>query len=240
MSLQIIKTDDGSSTIYSEQFQDHYHSTKGALQEAQHIFIKNGLQYIVGNKSTINILEVGFGTGLNALCSLAYTFDNNIKINYIGIEPSKLDFEIVKKLNFPDYFKIENIEYLFHQMHLLPLNYPHYISDNFILNVIDAPIQEIQFQNSVFDIVFYDPFKPSTHQELWTKDVFCKIFHSLRVNGVLMTYSTSGKVRRSLEDAGFSTEKIPGPIGKREITRASKIIEIAECQKNCGGCSHNH
>jgi len=238
MSLKITTTEDGSNTIYSEQYQDHYHSTNGAIQEAHHIFIENGLKQVEGK--FINVLEVGFGTGLNALCTFNYANQNNIKVNYIGIEPHKLDLETIKSLNYSDFFKDDNIKYSFHQMHILPFDYPHYISDNFILNVINAPLQEVHLQTSIFDIVYFDPFKPSTHQDLWTKDIFVKIFHSLNVNGILMTYSTNSEVRKALVEAGFCVDKIPGPAGKREITRATKIIHIAECKKDCGSCSHHH
>lgn len=220
--IDIVKTKDNSLTLYSKEFDDNYHSINGAISESQHIFINSGLKELKGN--SINVLEVGFGTGLNALCSLAFSIKNNIKINYIGIEPFPLNIDIISKLNYCDFFDIDNLKEQYFDMHLLPKNYPHYINDNFIFNLISDKIENIQLKESSFDIVYYDAFNPSKDYSVWSKDNFNKIFNSLKNEGLLLTYSSCGTVKRNLKDAGFEIEKIKGPEGKREIIRAKKLL----------------
>ncbi len=228
MNSDIIFTEDGSATLYSSEYDDHYHSVKGAHSESMHIFINSGLRKVMENKQQINILEIGFGTGLNALCTLEASLEFNLKINYIGIEPKPVELDLIARLNYPSLFKNYDFSEQFLQMHQLPKNKPHYISDNFVLNVIKAQVQEVDFKESSFDLIYFDAFKPSTHTDTWTPQVFSKLFNALSNHGILLTYSSSSSVRKNMESSGFSVDKIPGPAGKHQITRAIKEIPVTE------------
>lgn len=239
MKKEIIITNDGSNSLYSEEFKDCYHSKNGAVNEAKHIYIENGLRNLPFKKK-INILDVGFGTGLNALCTLWELKDTAIKVNYIGIEPNPIEDSIIKQLNFGEFFDFPDFNEMYNYMHNKPKNTPHYLNENFILNIIEAKLQEIKFQDLVFDLVYFDPFKPLSQPELWSEETFKKVFNSLAMGGILVTYSSSNNTQQSLISAGFKIEKINGPKGKKEIIKATKHIEVAECQGKCNSCSHNH
>jgi len=236
---EVVKTDDGSMTLYSAEYEDHYHSVKGALAESVHIFIHNGLCRMLKDFDTLNILEVGFGTGLNALCTFVEAENHNIKINYFGIEPEPISIDEASQLEYCKLFGDKDLHDVFIKMHMAEHNQPHYLSDNFVLNTICAKIEEVDLQPSAFHLVYFDPFKPDTHAEVWTTEVFNRIFHALKPGGIMLTYSSRGSVRRAMKDAGFNVEKIPGPCGKREISMAVKdCIDKLEYSSVCG-CSQN-
>jgi tRNA U34 5-methylaminomethyl-2-thiouridine-forming methyltransferase MnmC len=222
MTADFVHTKDGSKTLYSTEYQDHYHSIKGAFAESMHVYISCGLHEVTKHTSFVNILEVGFGTGLNALCTLSEAEKHQIKVNYIGVEPEPIDIEVVEELDYPDLFPEKNYQKMFLDMHRLQENLPQFFGDYFTLNVLKAKIQDVELMPLSFDLVYFDPFKPMTHGNVWTEEVFGKIFHSMKYRGILLTYSSGGEVRRAMEKAGFIVEKIPGPPGKHEITRARK------------------
>jgi len=222
MTADFVNTEDGSKTLYSTEYQDHYHSTKGAFAETMHVYISCGLHEVTKNTSFVNILEVGFGTGLNALCTLSEADKHQLKVNYIGLEPEPIGVEVAEQLDYPVLFPEKSYHEMFLDMHRLQGNLPQFFGDHFTLNVLKAKIEDIDLLPLSFDLVYFDPFKPLTHREVWTADVFSKIFHSMKYQAILMTYSSGGEVRRAMENAGFIVEKIPGPHGKHEITRARK------------------
>ena len=214
MQRKLIITDDGSSSIYVEKLGEHYHSHFGARQESEHIFINSALKQL--NKSEINILEYGFGTGLNALLSLEYAMINGVKINYTSIEKYPVISEEYSKLNFGEK------DDLFIKLHETEWGIDNVINDNFSLQKINSDFREFNSKSIKFDVVFFDAFAPDVQPHLWSEEIFAFIYNSMNIGGVLTTYTVKGSVRRLLKSVGFDVEKIPGPPGKREITRAWK------------------
>ena len=214
MQRNLIITDDGSSSIYVEKLGEHYHSHFGARQESEHIFINSALKQV--DKSEINILEYGFGTGLNALLSLEYTMNNGININYTSIEKYPVTSEEYLKLN----FGVK--ENLFLKLHETEWGISNIINDNFSIHKVNLDFREFNSKNMMFDVVFFDAFAPDVQPYLWSEEIFRFIYSAMNIGGVLTTYTVKGSIRRLLKSVGFDVEKIPGPPGKREITRAWK------------------
>ncbi|HKK09398.1 MAG TPA: tRNA (5-methylaminomethyl-2-thiouridine)(34)-methyltransferase MnmD [Bacteroidales bacterium] len=222
MSEKLIVTEDGSHTLYLEDLGEHYHSTHGAIQESQHVFIESGLRQAISKKAPIKVLEVGFGTGLNALLTLSEAVSSKKKIQYVSIEPYPLKEEIYKNLNYGKLIEMKDADTYFQKMHQCNWNFPFYFTDYFILNKINSKLEDAQFQPEAFDLVFFDAFAPGKQPEVWSEENFAKIFAAMNPGGILTTYSSQGQVKRTLIAAGFEIEKIPGPKGKREILRAIK------------------
>jgi len=214
-----ILTSDNSHTFFDKRTGEHYHSTFGAIQESQHIFIKAALEYKSQNSKELNILEIGFGTGLNALLTYKYAESNNMTINYIGIEAFPIDQKEALVLNYPDLLNIKQEEFL--KMHEDTEDKIR-IGDSFILQKLFNKLELLKLGQAKFDIVYFDAFSPDVQLELWTEDIFKMIFDSMKKNAVLTTYSCKGIVKRAMKSAGFKIEKLPGPPGKREFLRAEK------------------
>lgn len=222
--LQLQQTKDGSPTILNSGLNETYHSINGALTESRHIFIDHGYKAVELRSREINILEVGFGTGLNALLTLVECELDGRKVNYIGIEPFPLGDDILKQLSYPGLVGSCDERTAFYKMHHIPWEMPHYLNDNFILLKLKEKVQDVDFQNDKFNVVYYDAFSPEVQPEMWTKDIFDKLYKAIHPGGLLLTYSAKGEVRRNLKSAGFEVEKVPGPPGKREISRARKPL----------------
>jgi tRNA U34 5-methylaminomethyl-2-thiouridine-forming methyltransferase MnmC len=221
-SRLIIKpTSDGSTTIYDTLLDEHYHSIHGAVQESQHVFIKNGLAHIIErsepNKS-INILEVGFGTGLNCLLSHTYLKDKKYNVTYTGIEPNRVSNHLLEKLNYSNNTSDKTI---FTKLHLTEWGNEKIISSHFHLIKHSCNIQHFN-TTTKYDLVYFDAFGPRVEKELWKVTVFKKIHELMNYNGILVTYCAKGQVRRDLIDTGFKVERLEGPPGKREMLRAIK------------------
>lgn len=213
---EIVITDDGSSSIFVPELNEHYHSHFGAIQESNHIFIEAGLAQI--HKDEISILEFGFGTGLNALQTFEYASKNSLKIKYYGIEKYPVSMEEIVQLN---YANIINSEF-YQQLHKVEWGREVEINQMFSLHKVKLDFREFKAIHNCFDIVYYDAFGPDVQPYLWTTQIFKEIYNSMTESSILMTYTVKGEVRRALNSAGFKVEKIPGPPGKREITRAWK------------------
>jgi tRNA U34 5-methylaminomethyl-2-thiouridine-forming methyltransferase MnmC len=216
---KVILTGDGSNSIFSEKFNCTYHSVHGAIQESEHVFIHSGLDHLVKNtdKTRINILEFGFGTGLNALLSLKYSVTNKITINYSTIEAYPLPDDLVSQLNFitedtNNAFKDEF--YVMHNSNLL--NIP--LRDSFTFSKFLTKFEDFS-SNQKFDIIFFDAFDPDEQSHLWERPFLDKIPLLLVEKGILVTYSVKGSFKRALRELGFKVSKLPGPPGKREILR---------------------
>jgi tRNA U34 5-methylaminomethyl-2-thiouridine-forming methyltransferase MnmC len=215
-SAQIFLTEDGSNSLYLPEFDETYHSRHGAIQESMHVFIENGLKSI--NKKNIKILEFGFGTGLNALMTLINSKEKYIE--YTGIEKFPLDITLLNQLN---YAKSEEELVLFEKIHLADWNKKVVITDDFTLEQIKSDF--IRFQSDEkFDIIYFDAFAPRVQPELWTKEIFEKTFRLLSKEGILVTYCAKGSVKRTLKEVGFKVISLPGPPGKREMTKAVKNV----------------
>jgi len=215
---QLVTTSDGSHTIYVPDLDDHYHSIYGAVQESLHVFIRNGFDYC--NEDPVKILEVGLGTGLNALLTAVRSHGGTRQIFYTGIEKYPLQNEIVKVLNYP-LFTGENGKVVFDEIHACEWGKMHSICDNFNLTKINGDLLKENIEGC-FNLVFFDAFGPDKQPEMWTGDVFKKISGITTNGGILVTYSAKGEVKRNLEESGFKVSRIPGPPGKREMIRAIK------------------
>ena len=215
-------TADGSHTLFVPELNEHYHSVNGALQESELVFIQNGLYHLPQCLKEINLLEVGFGTGLNALLTVLEAKKQRRKINYIAIEPEPVDAELIEKLNYPALIEGTEAVGYFRKLHAAGWVYPSFLSDYFIISKIQAKLEEVVLKDEQFHLVYFDAFGPDVQPELWTEHVFSQINKCMKPEGVLVTYSCKGTVKRALKAAGFSIEKLPGPSGKREVLRAVK------------------
>lgn len=220
----IIKTSDGSTTIFLPEIQETYHSRHGAIQEANHVFIKTGLKYIIDNqqKKSLNILEIGFGTGLNCFMTLLENEKLNIKIDYVGMEAFPITTEEVLPLNYVKELKAHKFEHIFEEIHQLSWNQKHALSSVFSLSKRLEKFENITDSNQ-FDIIYFDAFGARVQPELWTEIIFEKMYKALKKSGILVTYSAKGSVRRAMQAVGFQTERLQGPPGKREMLRATKL-----------------
>ncbi|MEI6766471.1 MAG: tRNA (5-methylaminomethyl-2-thiouridine)(34)-methyltransferase MnmD [Bacteroidota bacterium] len=221
-SRKIITTEDGSHSLYMPELKEQYHSVHGALTESMHVFIHAGLRFSLAGRNTMNILEVGFGTGLNALLTFKYALRNRISVTYFAIEPFPIDSQIISQLNYPDLNELENTTAVFSAMHNAPFNVSSEISEHFLLHKISERLEVYQPPSAFFDLVYFDAFSPAVQPELWTRDVFDIVAKSMKQGAVLVTYCCKGEVKRQLRAAGFEVTKIPGPPGKREMIRAVK------------------
>jgi tRNA U34 5-methylaminomethyl-2-thiouridine-forming methyltransferase MnmC len=221
-NLQLVVTEDGSHTLYDTQKGQHYHSVHGALAESEHVFIQAGLQHLPMCLKTINLLEVGFGSGLNALLTAIESKKQKRKINYVAIEPFPIDNQLIEHLNFAEITQMPEAIGYFSKIHKANWLYPSFLSDYFILSKIQAPVQDTELGSEKFNLIYFDAFSPDVEPELWTKEIFQKLYNCLSPEGLLVTYSCKGDVKRALKAAGFIIEKLPGPKGKREILRATK------------------
>jgi len=208
-------TDDGSSSIYLPELNERYHSSHGAIQEAMHVFINNGLELVEG---PIRIFELGFGTGLNALLTLKYAKD---KIVYHTIEAYPVENSLVEKLNYSSIIG-SDLDMQFRQMHSAKWSQNIQITDNFIFQKIEKKMESYSMMNDYYDVIFFDAFGPRVQEQLWKKEILLKMYHSLVKGGTLVTYCAQGQFKRDLKSVGFDVEVLPGPPGKREMTRGVK------------------
>lgn len=227
MKREIITTADGSSTIHLSDWNEQYHSKHGAIQEAYHVFIKHGLQHIchtqVNSKSLLPtaILEIGFGTGLNAFITYLEAEKLKLKIDYVGVEGYPVVMDEIKRLNYPSQLKADNKNNIFQKLHQTSWETPHNISGDFSITKQQKMFDEIDVQNQ-FNLIYFDAFGARVQPELWTETIFKKMYLALKENGFLVTYSAKGSVRRAMQAVGFTVERLPGPPGKREMLRATK------------------
>ncbi len=214
MKREIIKTVDGSTTIYLPEWNESYHSKHGAIQEAYHVFIKNGL-YLMKSKS-VTILEMGFGTGLNALITFIESEKNDFKIDYTGVEAYPVSIEEASSMNYASELDFENLQEVYKRMHESQWNEKQIISKQFSLLKRKQFFQDI-IDEDTFDLIYFDVFGYRVQPELWSTEIFRKMYLSLKSNGILVTYAARGIVKRSMEEVGFTVKKVPGPPGKREM-----------------------
>lgn len=227
MRRKIIITADGSKTIQIEDWNEQYHSIHGAIQEANYVYIKHGLLFSIEQtmalqpiaSTSLDILEIGFGTGLNALLTLLKSIDLKQPINYVGVEAFPVKAEELALLNYASELNIDPL--LLNTLHSCSWEDTHSINDTFQLtkqNKLFKDISEIE----QYDLIYFDAFGARVQPELWTKDIFEIMYAALRSNGVLTTYSAKGSVRRSMLEVGFEVEKLTGPPVKRHMLRAHK------------------
>lgn len=218
MKREIIRTEDGSTTIRLAEWDECYHSKHGAIQEAYHVFIKNGLSLFQGKP--VSIMEVGFGTGLNAFITLLES-EKHPHIDYTGVEAFPVSAEEIRHMNYVSELKAGKYQSAFNMMHESNWEEKINISDHFSLTKRKLFFSEIDW-NNLFDLIYFDAFGFRVQPELWSTDIFRAMYNALKPNGVLVTYAARGVVKRSMQEVGFRVEKLPGPPGKREMMRAFK------------------
>ncbi len=224
MERKIIKTADGSVTIHLPDWNEQYHSKHGAVQEARHVFLKMGLYTLLerSNFSRLSILEIGFGTGLNAFLTLLEAERLGLKVDYTGVEAYPVASEEVELLNYPEAVHAEDKAGYFQKLHASDWEKEVEISDFFKLVKHQKKFDEIR-DNELYDLIYFDAFGARVQPELWTEEIFALMFNALKSGGVLVTYAAKGSVRRAMLASGFQVEKLPGPPGKREMLRAVKL-----------------
>lgn len=219
MKRKIITTADGSTTIQLEEWNEQYHSVHGAIQEAYHVFIGYGLSALA--QSEISILEMGFGTGLNALITYMEAEKKELSIDYFAVEAFPVAEAELDQLNYTSELEGKDLAKTFKEMHAVPWEKTQVLSPFFNIRKEKKDFFNVDVVN-LFNLVYFDAFGPRVQPELWTTKMFKKMYVAMKPKGILVTYSAKGSVRRNLQEAGFIVERLPGPPGKREMLRALK------------------
>ena len=221
MKREFFITEDGSTSIFLPDLNEQYHSKHGAIQESYHVFIKNGFNYFKDSKE-LSILEIGFGTGLNALVTLIESIKTNKIIHYTGIEKFPILQDEISQLNYISVLDAMELNTSFIEMHTSNWEEKKDITPNFTLLKNKKGFDLIDNKEE-FDLIYFDAFGADVQPELWTEIIFKRMYDSLKNGGVLVTYSAKGSVRRNMQAVGFTVERLEGPPGKREMLRAIKI-----------------
>lgn len=220
--LKIIKTSDGSDTIYNSDLNETYHSVHGSVSESKHVYIQNGLDYLLkGNKKNhINILEIGFGTGLNLLLTHTYLLNKKKSCFYHTLEPYPLPNEIISELNYVEKVDIRSRK-LFEFSHSCPQESEVELEKNILLLKSSQTLEKIALSRE-YDIIYFDAFAPSKQPEIWGVSNLKKLYDCLVEGGALVTYCSSGQFKRDIKEVGYTLEVLNGPKGKKEMVRAIK------------------
>jgi tRNA U34 5-methylaminomethyl-2-thiouridine-forming methyltransferase MnmC len=216
---EIIVTSDGSTTIHLPEWNENYHSKHGAIQEAKHVFIQNGLSLFAGNE--ISVMEIGFGTGLNAFITFLEAKKLNIPIDYVGVEAFPVAVSEILQLNYVEELAAQDYRTEFELMHTNSWEIKAKLSDTFSLTKRQQFFDAIT-DSEKFDLIYFDAFGYRVQPELWSTEIFRKMYNALKSGGILVTYAARGVVKRSMIEVGFTVEKLAGPPGKREMFRAKK------------------
>lgn len=221
MKREFLTTGDGSVTIHLPDWNEQYHSKHGAIAEARHVFLKMGLNHFLEKhpQSTISVLEIGFGTGLNALLTFLALENQPVYCDYTGVENFPVVLSEVEKLNYASLLNTTSEQFL--KLHESPWETKEAIAQNFRLTKHKKLFQDISEENK-YHLIYYDAFGARVQPELWTESLFLKMHNALEPEGVLVTYAAKGSVRRAMQAVGFTVERLPGPPGKREMLRATK------------------
>lgn len=219
---ELVQTSDGSHTLKLIGHDEQYHSINGALQESGHVFIQSGLLALEPKLNPIHVLEIGMGTGLNALLTAKHAQEKNVTIFYEALEPYPIGWATAQQLNYPSFFKDVDMLPAFQKIHQAGAAKHEHIGDSFFIRNYPMKLEDFQSEPDKYHLVYFDAFGPDTQPEMWKPEMFEKIFLGMISGGILVTYCVKGEVRRAMKAAGFRVEKLPGPAGKREISRATK------------------
>lgn len=219
MEREIIQTSDGSTTIHIKEWDECYHSKHGAIQEAKHVFIKNGLALFPNQK--VSLLEIGFGTGLNAFITYLEAKELGQIIDYVGIEAFPISEEELLAMNYPEELNALDSKNIFDEMHASDWENKNNLTEIFSLTKRKQFFEQIN-DIEKFDLIYFDAFGYRVQPELWSLSVFERMYKSLKPDSVLVTYAARGVIKRNMIEAGFTVEKLAGPPGKREMFRARK------------------
>jgi tRNA U34 5-methylaminomethyl-2-thiouridine-forming methyltransferase MnmC len=209
---EIETTADGSATLRSPLHGDTYHSLRGAVGEARHVFIDAGFSQTTTD--SVKIFELGLGTGLNVWLTLLEARREGRSVEYTAVELYPVPCEVAARLGYTD-------DPRFMALHTAPWGEWSEPAEGFRLLKLHADFADTNFTTK-FDVVYWDAFAPGTQPELWTPELFAHIHRAMAPGGVLVTYSSKGDVRRALQAAGFEVERLPGALGKRHMLRAIK------------------
>ena len=220
MKREVILTSDGSTSIHLPEWGESYHSKHGAIQEAYHVFIKNGL--FQQTLPAVSILEIGFGTGLNAFITLIESKKTAQTITYVGVEGFPISVEEISQMNYASQLNAAEYEAFFKKIHDSPWEENQLIEAHFQLTKRNQLFADIVDENQ-FDLIYFDAFGYHVQPELWAVEIFHKMYKALKKNGILVTYACRGSIKRAMLEAGFQIEKLQGPPGKREMLRGFKI-----------------
>ena len=223
--LEFLITEDGSHTLWNTNLNEHYHSIHGAIQESRHVFIDAGFLKVSKQKSKINILEIGFGTGLNAYLTLLENKKLCKNISYTSLEAFPISVAEAEKLNYSQLLVNNSKDELFEQLHSSDWEKEILLCENFKFCKLHSSLHEIEFKKQ-FDLIYFDAFSPALQPEMWTAEIFQKMYSCMNEEGLLITYCAKGEVKRTLKKVGFKLVSLPGPPGKREITAAFKMFEV--------------
>jgi len=219
LKRSIITTGDGSKTIHIEDWDEQYHSKHGAVNEAYHVFIDKGLSRI--NNTSVAILEIGFGTGLNALITAMEGKRRQLDIYYTAVEAFPITADELEQLQYTEKLNAPLFQEIFNEMHTCSWEENVLISPKFTIHKQCKDFLDIA-DTDAYDLVYFDAFGARVQPELWTETIFLKMFKALKTHGILVTYAAKGSVRRAMQAVGFKVERLPGPPGKREMLRATK------------------
>jgi tRNA U34 5-methylaminomethyl-2-thiouridine-forming methyltransferase MnmC len=224
--IEIIVTNDGSNSLLNKSLNETYHSKHGAVQESHHVFIKNGLNYFIerNDVSPVTILEVGFGTGLNALLTLQQTYGLEQVVHYTTIETDPLNEDLWDQLNYGSADDHQRSDFI--KIHKAQWETDEAITSKFIIQKKRISLQEVELTASNYHIIYYDAFAPNKQPSMWTMDVLKKIVESMSDRGIFVTYCAKGQLKRDLVSLGLHVETLPGPPGKKEMIRATKGLRI--------------
>jgi tRNA U34 5-methylaminomethyl-2-thiouridine-forming methyltransferase MnmC len=219
MKREIRLTADGSPTLYVPELDETYHSMHGSVQEAKHVFIEHGLKHVFTQIEKVHVLEIGFGTGLNALLSALFAQENQLLLSYVGLEAFPVEEQIWTALS---YSSSKEEQTYYKELMRSKWGDPQEFNTFFTLTKTAVKIQDWQ-SDEKFDLIYFDAFGPNAQADMWQLSIFEKLYAVLNQGGVLVTYCAQGQFKRDLKSVGFSIEALPGPPGKREMTRATKI-----------------
>ena len=223
--LQLVATSDGSNTIYNAQVGENYHSRHGALQESRHVFLQSGLEYFLsingGTNEEVSILEVGFGTGLNFLLTADYCAENNIQLDYTGIEAYPLTDAMINQTGYDNYVDAE-IWAGFLENYTQALEQAVYIDATSQLHVAATTLADFE-SDKLYDVIYFDAFAVANQPEMWDEAAITHTLKFLKPGGVFVTYAITGNLKRTIKALGLKVEKAPGAPGKREMLRAVAV-----------------
>lgn len=248
---EIVHTEDGSTSLFLPDLQEHYHSIHGAVQESMHVFIHQGFEMIPEGLNRVSILEVGLGTGLNCLLTAIEAQKRLMHVSYTALEPFPLDGNECRQLNFPEVLgdalrngalrgealrgealsdealsggalRNQGLRTLFMKIHEAGFEHETILMPEFSFLKTRQRVQDMPLPDASIDLIYYDAFGPQVEPEMWTSAIFRNMFDCLSDHGMLVTYCARGSVKRMLKECGFVLEHPPGPPGKREMTRARK------------------
>ena len=214
--LIVETTADGSHTLFLPEMDEHYHSVNGAVQESNHVYIDAGFNQC--RKEVVHVLELGFGTGLNTLLTALQAEQRGISVFYTGLEKFPLPQTITEQLNYSEANKT-----LYQTLLRTDWETSVQVNPYFNLHKIQIDFRDFDFSGR-YDVVYYDAFAPDKQPEVWSQELFDTIYNSMNPEGILTTYCAKGNIRRMMQQAGFTVERIPGPPGKREMLRARKVV----------------